>query len=97
VTDGGTFGGYAIEAVGPIKSGAVWYRALTTYLTEVSDFEDAYAQRQRIPVGETAISTVSVEILIKMKETAGRPRDLEDVRHLKMIRALRDKEGSGGR
>ncbi len=42
VTDGGTFNGYAIEAIGPIKSGAVWYRALTTYLTEVSDFEDAY-------------------------------------------------------
>ena len=42
VTDGGTYGGYTVDAVGPIKSGAVWYRALTTYLTEVSDFEDAY-------------------------------------------------------
>lgn len=43
VTDGGTFGGFTVDAVGPIKSGAVWYRALTTYLTEISDFEDAFA------------------------------------------------------
>lgn len=43
VTDGGNFNGYTIDAIGPIKSGAVWYRALATYLTIVSDFEDAYA------------------------------------------------------
>ena len=42
VTDGGTFNGYTIEAIGPIKAGAVWYRALTTYLTLASDFADAY-------------------------------------------------------
>lgn len=43
VTDGGTFRGTTVQAIGAIKAGAVWYRALTTYLTEVSDFEDAYA------------------------------------------------------
>lgn len=43
VTDGGTFRGYEVDGIGPIKSGAVWYRALTTYLTEISDFEDLYA------------------------------------------------------
>ena len=43
LTDGQTFNGYTITAIGPIKAGAVWYRALTTYLTISSDFEDAYA------------------------------------------------------
>jgi hypothetical protein len=42
-TDGGTFNGYTITGVGPIKAGAVWYRALTKYLTVASDFQDAYA------------------------------------------------------
>jgi Zn-dependent metalloprotease len=41
-TDGGTFNGYTIDGIGPIKAGAVWYRALTTYLTVASDFQDAY-------------------------------------------------------
>lgn len=42
VTDGGAFNEFDVPAIGPIKSGAVWYRALTTYLTVASDFEDAY-------------------------------------------------------
>ncbi|MCP4249089.1 MAG: hypothetical protein GY778_18750, partial [bacterium] len=42
LTDGGSFGGHTIIGIGPIKAGAVWYRALTTYLTPAADFEDAY-------------------------------------------------------
>ena len=42
-TDGGTYRGYTIEGLGPIKTGAVWYRALTVYLTPAADFEDGYA------------------------------------------------------
>ncbi len=42
VTDGKTFNGRAVSGVGAIKSGAVWYRALTTYLTPSSDFQDAF-------------------------------------------------------
>ena len=41
--DGAGFNGYTINAIGPIKAGAVWYRALTVYLTVASDFQDAYA------------------------------------------------------
>ncbi|UCD28259.1 MAG: M4 family metallopeptidase, partial [Planctomycetota bacterium] len=40
--DGKTFNGQSVTGIGPIKAGAVWYRALTTYLTVTSDFEDAY-------------------------------------------------------
>ncbi|MCB9852091.1 MAG: M4 family metallopeptidase [Phycisphaerales bacterium] len=42
LTDGKTFNGYTINGIGPIKAGAVWYRALTHYLTPASDFGDAY-------------------------------------------------------
>jgi len=42
LTDGKTFNGHTVAGLGPIKSGAVWYRALTTYLTAGSDFQDAY-------------------------------------------------------
>jgi Zn-dependent metalloprotease len=41
-TDGGTFNGSTVTGIGPIKAGAVWYRALTVYLTPLSDFQDAY-------------------------------------------------------
>lgn len=40
--DGKTFNGQTVTGIGPIKAGAIWYRALTTYLTVASDFEDAY-------------------------------------------------------
>ncbi|MCP4591159.1 MAG: hypothetical protein GY842_10465, partial [bacterium] len=39
--DGGTFNGYTFEGIGPIKAGAVWYIALTQYLTSTSEFVDA--------------------------------------------------------
>ncbi|UCE59306.1 MAG: M4 family metallopeptidase [Phycisphaerales bacterium] len=42
LVDGKMFNGYTINGIGPIKAGAVWYRALTVYLTPASDFEDAY-------------------------------------------------------
>ncbi|MCO6437772.1 MAG: M4 family metallopeptidase [Phycisphaerae bacterium] len=42
MVDGKSFNGYNIGSMGPIKAGAVWFRALTTYLTPGSDFEDTY-------------------------------------------------------
>jgi Zn-dependent metalloprotease len=42
MTDGKSFNGFDVTAIGPIKAAAVWYRALTVYLTPASDFEDAY-------------------------------------------------------
>ncbi len=41
--DGKSFNGFNVNGIGPIKAGAVWYRALTVYLTPASDFLDAYA------------------------------------------------------
>ncbi len=42
LVDGKSFNGFVVDPIGPIKTGAVWYRALTTYLTVSSDFADAF-------------------------------------------------------
>ncbi|UCC31157.1 MAG: M4 family metallopeptidase [Phycisphaerales bacterium] len=43
LVDGGSFNGHTVNGIGPIKAATVWYRALTTYLTIASDFDEAYA------------------------------------------------------
>ena len=40
--DGKSFNGFVVPAIGPVKTAAVWYRALNVYLTVGSDFHDAY-------------------------------------------------------
>lgn len=42
LVDGKTFNGQTVNGIGPLKAGAVWYRALTVYLTPASDYADAY-------------------------------------------------------
>ncbi|HWL95452.1 MAG TPA: M4 family metallopeptidase, partial [Phycisphaerae bacterium] len=42
LTDGKSFNGFSVTGIGPIKAGAIWYRALTVYLTPASDFADSY-------------------------------------------------------
>jgi Zn-dependent metalloprotease len=41
MVDGKEFNGRTVSGIGTIKAGAVWYRALTVYLTPNSDFQDA--------------------------------------------------------
>ena len=31
-----------VNGIGPIKSGAVWFRGLNVYMTSGTDFQDAY-------------------------------------------------------
>ena len=42
LTDGKTFNGFTIQSLGAIKTGAIWYRALSVYLTPASDFNEAF-------------------------------------------------------
>jgi Zn-dependent metalloprotease len=42
VCDGKTFNGQTVTGIGPVKAAAIWYRALSTYLTVASDFDEAY-------------------------------------------------------
>ncbi len=42
MVDGKSFNGVTVTGIGPIKAGAIWYRAQTQYLTPGAGFEDAY-------------------------------------------------------
>ena len=48
-------------------------------------FEDVWAHRVEGQVGETTAWFASLDDLIKMKEAAGRPKDLEDLRVLRKL------------
>lgn len=56
------------------------------FVTEPFDFDAEY---ENALIGEMApglsVRFVSIPTLIKMKETANRPRDLDDIQHLAMI------------
>lgn len=43
LTDGKVFNSQTVTGIGLFKAGAVWYRALTTYMGPTDDFGDAYA------------------------------------------------------
>lgn len=42
LVDGNDFNGQSVNGIGLFKAAAVWYRALTVYLTPSSNFEDAF-------------------------------------------------------
>jgi predicted nucleotidyltransferase len=50
-------------------------------------FAEVWARRIEDRIGETATSFASLDDLIQMKEAAGRPKDLEDLRVLRKLRA----------
>jgi len=43
MTDGGTFNGYTISGIGPIKTAHIYYRVQTDLLTSASDYADLYS------------------------------------------------------
>lgn len=49
-------------------------------------FEDVWRNRITDRIGETTANFASLDDLIKMKQAAGRPKALEDLRALKMLR-----------
>jgi hypothetical protein len=53
------------------------------FITEPIDFNDAYARRKTVQLGERQVQVVSASDLIKMKELASRPQDLVDIKALK--------------
>ena len=51
------------------------------------DFEDEYANAKWMEIdGGTQVPVVGLDCLLKMKETAARPKDLVDIEYLKRIR-----------
>lgn len=55
------------------------------------DFDRAYSSATRIDIGAGTIATfVGLEDLIAMKQKAGRPQDLEDIRTLRELHGMGD-------
>jgi predicted nucleotidyltransferase len=52
-------------------------------------FDEVWARRVEDRIGETPAAFAGLEDLIRMKEAAGRPKDLEDLR---VLRKLRDEK-----
>jgi hypothetical protein len=55
------------------------------FVEEPFPFEDAYRRATWTDLGTTRVPVASLSDLIQMKRSAGRPRDLEDVRVLEEI------------
>jgi predicted nucleotidyltransferase len=49
-------------------------------------FDEVWARRVEDRIGETVTSFAGLDDLIRMKEAAGRPKDLEDLRVLRKLR-----------
>jgi hypothetical protein len=56
------------------------------FVTEPFDFESVYARSPVADIGGVTFRYVDLLTLIRMKEDVGRPLDLDDARHLRMIR-----------
>ena len=52
-------------------------------------FEQAWKNKIRAKLGNIFVHFVSLDDLIKMKRAAGRPKDLEDLKHLRRLKKLR--------
>lgn len=58
-------------------------------------FEEVWRNRVRDKIGQTPANFASLEDLIRMKQAAGRPRDLEDLRVLLKLKQQRQKTEVG--
>lgn len=65
------------------------YKQIDIFLSNPIDFEEAYLRRALIVIGGVKVSIVSIDDLIRMKASVGRPRDIEDIHHLKRIKRVK--------
>ena len=64
------------------------------FVEEPFPFEEAYARAVWADLGSVRVAIAAIRDLVEMKRRAGRPQDLEDVRHLEAI--ARDLEHGDG-
>jgi len=55
-------------------------------------FDEVWRQRVENRIGNTPAHFASLEDLIRMKQAAGRPKDLEDLLYLRELLHRRDQE-----
>ncbi|MFH1123975.1 MAG: hypothetical protein V1758_10000 [Pseudomonadota bacterium] len=66
------------------------FRQVDIFLINPMNFEEVHARRKEMTIGGIRMAVVCMEDLIEMKNAAGRPRDLEDVNHLRKIVTLKE-------
>lgn len=62
------------------------FRQIDIFLENPIDFEQAYKRRRQFELEDIRVPAVSIDDLIQMKSGAARPRDQEDIHHLKEIK-----------
>jgi len=65
-------------------------RHIDVFLENPIDFEQAYPRSRWFELKGIRMPVASIDDLIRIKSAAGRPRDIEDVLHLKEIKAQQD-------
>lgn len=71
----------------PLQSEKHRQTSVDIFVREPFEFERAYAERHHSPVAPDLMgSFVSFEDLMKLKTTAGRPKDLQDIYYLRQIK-----------
>jgi hypothetical protein len=68
------------------------FKHIDIFLSNPIKFEEAYSRKELMRVGGVKISIVSIDDLIELKSLSGRPRDMEDIDHLKRIKELREEK-----
>ena len=68
------------------------FKQIDIFLCNPIDFEDAYKKKVVMAIGDMKLNVISIDDLIRIKSSAGRPRDLEDIHHLERILKLRKGE-----
>lgn len=61
--------------------------AIDLFISEPFPFEEAYRKAIQTTIEETPFRYVDLKTLVQMKRKAGRPVDLEDIRHLELLAA----------
>jgi hypothetical protein len=61
------------------------FKMIDIFLDNPVDFDKAFERRTLLNIGGVAADVALVEDLINMKTVSGRPRDMEDVEHLRKI------------
>lgn len=66
---------------------------IDVFVYEPIEFEKAYKEKEFMKAGLINIPVISIKYLKKMKEIAGRPQDLADIKALKEVEMMREEDG----
>ena len=67
---------------------------LHPFVAGVASFAEVWDRRVVAPIGDIEAPFASLDDLIAMKRAAGRPKDIEDLRNLEELRAVREDDSS---